>query len=128
MANVNLILPPSARNTRSARSFKRFIGQHGKASNLDEATGEFFLFEGDQATIDAQLITYTADQVNIDTDYDDVVNDERKDRDKDAFDEKNDLTALIKEMVEQLNELRALHALPPLNFGTVNADIRNRIE
>lgn len=81
-----------------------------------------------QPVLNAALITYAADQANIDTDFADKMNDERKDADKDKFDEKNDLTALIKEMVDQLNELRALHALPPLNFGIVNSSIRNRID
>jgi len=81
-----------------------------------------------QSAIDTALVNYAANQSDIDDDFADKRADEKKDRDKDAFDEKNDLTALIKEMVEQLNVLRALHALPPLNFGTVNADIRNKIE
>jgi len=81
-----------------------------------------------QSALDTALTNYAADQANIDNDFADKRADEAKDRAQGVFDEKSDLTALIKEMVDQLNELRALHGLPALNFGTVNADIRNRIE
>jgi len=124
---VTVTLPPSARNTHSWLSFVNFIGQRNKASNFDPTTGELILFEGDQATIDAQLVTYTGDQANVDNDFQDILDDEEIDRQKDAFDDASETTAVIKEMVEQLNELRALHSLPALNFGQVNADIRNRI-
>ena len=93
-----------------------------------QETSELEVADVTQPALDAALITYVADQANIDTNFADKMNDERKDKDKDKFDEKNDLTALIKEMVDQLNELRALHALPPLNFGIVNSSIRNRID
>lgn len=120
-------LPPSARNDRSWQSFVNFIGLRGKASSFDRATGELILFDGDQATIDAQLVTYAGDQTNIDNDFDDVLADLVTDRDKDEFDDDSILTAVIKEMVEQLNDIRGPAGLPLLNFGTVNADIRNRI-
>lgn len=93
----------------------------------DDTTLEIVIPSVDQATLDTLLIDYHADQANIDQDFADKRADEAKDRDKDSFDDKSDLTALIKEMVLQLNELRALHSLPPLIFGQVNADIRNRI-
>lgn len=127
MATVTVTLPPSARNRHSWRSFVNFIGQRGKASSLDQATGELTLFEGDQATIDAQLVTYVADQTNIDDDFQDVLDDEAKDSAKSEFDDDSILTALIKEMVDQLNDIRAQTGQPALNFGQVNADIRNRI-
>ena len=94
---------------------------------MDQATGELTLFEGDQATIDAQLVTYVADQTNIDDDFQDVLDDEAKDSAKSEFDDDSILTALIKEMVDQLNDIRAQTGQPALNFGQVNADIRNRI-
>ena len=80
-----------------------------------------------QPVLDAALVTYVADQATVDADFADKVADEKKDREKNEFDDKSDLTALIKIMVDELNTLRALHALPDLNFGTINADIRNRI-
>lgn len=106
-------------------AFNDHVGQHGKGYFFQGL--EIEIPQLTQAVLDAALITYTADVTNINDDFADKIADEIKDRDKDAFDDKTDLTALIKEMVDQLNELRALHALPALNFGVVNADIRNRI-
>lgn len=127
MATVTVTLPPSARNDRSWQSFAHFIGQRGRASSLDRTTGELIFFHGDQATIDAQLVTYAADQTNIDNDFDDVAADEVKDREKDEFDDDSIVTAIIKEMVDQLNDIRGNAGMPLLNFGTVNSNIRNRI-
>jgi len=104
-----------------------FAGNEGLMTSWDETTLELEMPAIDQATADQALIDYIADQANIDADFVDKRADQAKDRAKDEFDEKDDLTALIKVMVEELNVLRALHALPDLNFGQVNAAIRSRI-
>ena len=80
-----------------------------------------------QAALDTAFADYVANQVDRDNDFAEKLADEKKDREKDEFDDKSDLTALIKEMVLQLNVLRTLHGLPDLDFGPINADIRNRI-
>ena len=107
-------------------AFNDFVGNRNKLFNFDEITMEY---ESDvaQGVLDAALINYVADQATIDSDFADDEKDRRDDEEKDRFDEKDDLTALIKVMVEELNVLRALHALPDLNFGTVNAAVRSRI-
>lgn len=89
---------------------------------------QFEVEDVSQTALDAALVDYIADQAAIDADFADKVADEAKDKRKNEFDDKSDLTALIKEMVDQLNELRALHSLTPLVFGQVNSDIRNRID
>ena len=104
-----------------------FAGNEGLMTSWDETTLELEMPAIDQATADQALIDYIADQANIDADFVDKRADQAKDRAKDEFDEKDDLTALIKVMVDELNVLRALHALPDLNFGQVNAAIRSRI-
>jgi len=106
-------------------AYNHLAGNHNDLYYFDENT--FEIPKVAQAAMDAALITYAADQANIDNDFADIVADEITDRDKDAYDDKSEITALIKEMVDQLNELRALHSLPALNFGQVNAGIRNRI-
>lgn len=120
MSNVTL---PAGGNFPA---FNDFVGNRDKLYSFDESTLEY---ESDvnQATLDAALINYTADQATIDSDFADAEKDRRDDEEKDRFDNKDDLTALIKVMVEELNVLRALHAIPDLNFGTVNASIRSRI-
>ena len=95
--------------------------------NLSLVGDEFDVPDVTQPDLDAALITYVADQANIDSDFADKLADEKVDKEKDEFDDKSDLTALIKTMVDELNVLRALHALPDLNFGTVNASVRSRI-
>jgi len=107
-------------------AFDDFVGNRGAGFSFDEITMEYESGVA-QAALDAALINYVADQATIDADFADDEKDRRDDEEKDRFDEKDDLTALIKEMVDQLNVLRALHALPDLNFGTVNASIRSRI-
>lgn len=95
--------------------------------NLSIVDDELEVPDVTQAALDAAFADYVANQVDRDNDFGLKLADEKRDREKDEFDDKSDLTALIKEMVDQLNVLRALHALPALNFGPVNADIRNRI-
>ena len=113
--------------TQNEAAFADFVASN-KGYTFDSVSREIGISVVTQAVLSAALINYAADQANIDNDFANKRADEAKDRAKDAFDDKSDLTALIKEMVDQLNELRALHALPALNFGTVNSDIRNRIE
>ncbi len=107
-------------------AFVDHVGQHNKGYRFDGLDVE--IPQVDQATLDAALITYAADLTSINDDFADKLADEEKDRRKDLFDDNSHTTAHIKEMVILLNELRALHGLPDLNFGTVNASIRNRIE
>lgn len=107
-------------------AFNDHVGQHGKAYMFLALDVE--IPQVDQATLDAALVTYAADVATINADFADKLADEEKDRRKDHFDDNSHVTATIKEMVIQLNELRALHGLPDLNFGQVNASIRNRIE
>ena len=80
-----------------------------------------------QPVLDQALIDYAADQAAKDSDFQDHLEYVANDAAKDQFDDASDLTALIKTMVDELNVLRALHALPDLNFGTVNASVRSRI-
>lgn len=125
MSLRTVILPPGSRRN----AFNWFIGnEHG--FNQMEANSEFGVDEAviSQADIDQKAIDYAADLATVHQDYDDHLADVAKDQRKDRFDDNSHVTATIKEMVIQLNELRALHGLPDLNFGTVNASIRNRIE
>lgn len=80
-----------------------------------------------QPALDAAFADYSANQATRDADFQDILNDEQIDRDKDEFDDDSIVTAIIKEMVDQLNDIRAQTGQPALNFGTVNANIRNRI-
>jgi hypothetical protein len=98
-----------------------------KGYTFDSVSRELGIVVVTQAVLDQALIDYVADQVDKDKDYQDFLDDVASDAAKDQFDNASELTALIKVLVEELNTLRALHALPDLNFGTVNASIRSRI-
>lgn len=126
MANATVTLPPSARNRRSWRSFKRHAGFTG-GSTFDEATGEL-IFEGaDQATVDASLVTYVADQANIDNDLD--ADDAAVSTGAliQRYDNDPVLIAIADVFREELNVLRALHALPDIQQGQMNGKVHNKI-
>ena len=120
-------LPPSALNHRSWRSFVKFIGQQGKASSFDDATGELILYEGDQAVIDAQLVTYTADQTNIDNDLD--TSDQAADVAKDILRYQNDvvINAVVEVYRVELNILRVAAGLPARSEGFIDGQITAEI-
>lgn len=110
-------------------SFARHVGARDLMVLFDPTTLECELPDIDQATMDAGLITYAADQANLDSELVDEVEEQGKEFRRNEFDEKQDLTALIKIMVDELNAVRAASVppLPNLNFGLVNAAIRQRI-
>ncbi len=112
--------------TQNEGALAHFIAPN-KGYTFDAPARELGISVVTQAVLDQALIDYAADQVDKDNDFQDHLEDVAKDAAKDQFDNASDLTALIKELVEQLNVLRALHALPDLNFGTVNASVRSKI-
>ena len=125
MSLRTVILPAGGR----LNAFNWFIG-NDKGTAQVEANNEFGVDENfiSQADLDQKRSDYAAYIATVHQDYGDFLADEAKDRRKDRFDDNSHTTAHIKEMVILLNELRALHGLPDLNFGQVNASIRNRID
>ncbi len=110
-------------------AYARHAGAMDLMINFDPATLEIELPDIDQTTMDAALITYVADQTNLDSELVDALADQEIEFEQNLFDEKKDLTALIKVLVDELNAVRAASVppLPNLNFGLVNAAIRQRI-
>jgi hypothetical protein len=108
-------------------SFARHVGAMDQMIVFDPGTLEVELPDIDQPAMDAGLITYAADQANLDNDFADDLEDQVAEFGRNLFDEKIDLTALIKVMVDELNAVRTVNGLPDLNFGLVNAAIRQRI-
>lgn len=121
MAKVTLL------GSHNFHSYARHVGAMDLMIHFDPTTLEITLPDIDQATMDAGLITYAADQANLDSDFADALEDQINEFGQNLFDEKKDLTALIKVLVDELNVLRATQSLPDLNFGLVNAAIRQRI-
>jgi hypothetical protein len=110
-------------------SYARHVGAMDLMIYFNEDTLEIELPDIDQATMDAGLITYAADQANLDSEFADALEDQEGEFVQNEFDDKKDLTALIKVLVDELNAVRAASVppLPNLNFGLVNAAIRQRI-
>jgi hypothetical protein len=110
-------------------AFNDHIGNFGNAFSFDDATGDYEPVDPtiDQATLDAALITYAADVAGINAAWADKLTDFNDDVMKTEFDSNAGLTAVIKEMVDELNAIRQNAGLPDLNFGVVNAAIRQRI-
>lgn len=110
-------------------AFARHVGAMDLMINFDPNTLEIELPDIDQVTMDAGLITYVADQANLDSELVDALEDQDVEFTQNLFDDKKDLTALIKVLVDELNAVRAASVppLPNLNFGLVNAAIRQRI-
>jgi len=95
--------------------------------NWDETTLEVEIDGLDQAIMDAGLVTYAADQANLDSILTDYMDDQAAEFKRNEYENQGELTALIKEMVDELNAVRQNAGLPDLNFGLVNAAIRQRI-
>lgn len=109
------------------QSFARHVGAMDMMIHFDPTTLEVTLPDIDQAVMDAGLVTYAADQANLDSEFVDALEDQEAEFSQNLFDEKKDLTAIIKVMVDELNAVRTANGLPDLNFGQVNAAIRQRI-
>jgi hypothetical protein len=99
----------------------------GKNVLFRQETLELQVEDVTQPALDAALVDYAANQATRDADFQDILDDIANDLAKDEFDDDSIVTAIIKEMVDQLNDIRAQTGQPALNFGQVNADIRNRI-
>lgn len=114
--------------TQNEGALAHFIAPN-KGYGFDPATRELEISVVTQAVLDQALINYAADQAAKDSDFQDYVEDLASDAAKDSFDEKSDITALIKVLVDELNAVRAASVppLPNLNFGQVNAAVRQRI-
>jgi len=108
-------------------AYNHSLGRTGFSYYFDEATLEIEIPEVDQATMDAGLVAYTANQAADDAAYGQFVADAKADRERGEFDDDEIATAIIKEMVDQLNDIRAQTGQAALNFGLVNAAIRQRI-
>ncbi len=82
----------------------------------------------DQATLDTAFAGYVADQTNIDAATAATKETASRDSDKDLYDNKRLWRAVAELMVDELNVLRALHALPDRTVAQANAAIRNKID
>lgn len=112
--------------TQNDGALAHFVAPN-QGHGFDPVSRELEISVVTQAVLDQALIDYAADQATKDQDFQDHIEDVANDAAKDVFDDASELTAVIKEMVDQLNDIRTNAGMPLLNFGTVNAAIRQRI-
>ncbi len=127
MSLRKVILPAGGRR----EAFNHFIGNAPFGySELEPANNEFGVPESfiDQATLDQKALDYAADIPAADAAADqaaeDFLDEEERQR---SVDNNPGLTALIKVMVDELNVIRANAGLPNVNFGQVNAAVRQEV-
>jgi len=124
MASVTL--PPGA----NAGAFNNFAGHQDHGFYYDEATRlyEIPIPPGNQAQLNGKLTAYTNGQAAIDAAF--AVDEDTKDktRKKDLYDNDAVSQAVVAWATDEINTLRALHALPDLQPAAVDAAVKNKID
>jgi hypothetical protein len=109
-------------------AFNDLVGNANKLWSFDDATMEY---DSDvaQATLDAALINYTANQAAIDAAFVQAETDAETLRVQDTFDgsELRILRAFAELLIDELNELRALHSLPLRTMTQLRTALRNKV-
>jgi len=107
----------------------RALADHA-GSNLQELSlteDQFEVPDVTQPALDAALITYVADQANIDAAFAQVEVNEVLDVERDKLDNEKILKAFAELVMDELNILRAIEGLPPRTFDQLRTAIRNKV-
>jgi hypothetical protein len=91
-------------------------------------TSELEVEAASQATLDTAFANYVADQTNIDAATAAAKATADKEQAKKDFDARRVLIAFARLLITELNELRALHSLPPRTFAQLRNALRNEID
>ncbi len=110
-------------------AFNNHLGQHGKDWSFFESVNEFETQHASQAAMDASLITYAADQANIDATLVQLELDEETQRVKDTFDDKERrlLRAFAEVIKDEINILRGQHGLADRTLAQLRTAIKNKV-
>jgi hypothetical protein len=124
MAEVTL--PPGA----NLEAFNNFANNQDKIHYFDPATRLYQIPvpPGNQGQLDGQLVAYTAGQAGIDQAFADFEKGRKDTVKKNKFDANAELQAVVAWVTDEINTLRALHALPDLQPAAVAAAIHNKID
>jgi len=80
-----------------------------------------------QAALDAALVDYTANQAARDAAFQVTVDAETVGSKQQEFNDDDVLRAAVDALREEINILRALHALPDISKGAMEGSVRNKI-
>ena len=110
-------------------AFNNHLGQHGKDWSFFESANDFETQHASQAAMNASLITYIADQANIDATLVQLELDEETQRVKDTFDDKERrlLRAFAEVVKDEINILRGQHGLADRTLAQLRTAIKNKV-
>lgn len=112
----------------NAIAFDHFVGDPGKMFYYDETTRLFQKTDGNQAQLNGKATAYAAGQAAIDQAFVDFDKGRNNQVNKGRFDLDANLQAVVSWATDEINTLRALHALPALTPAAVDAVIKNKID
>ncbi len=121
MATVTL-LP-----TDNRRAFANFAAAN-KLFTFDPVTLEMVIPSVNQPALDGKLTAYHAGQAGIDTAFAAQQKTAQDDVKKTRFDDDPISQAVVAWATDEINTLRALHALPNLTPAQVDAAVKNKID
>lgn len=113
--------------THNFHAFNDHAGNADRAFFFDEGTREIEIPTITQPALDAALITYTADQANIDAAFVQSLVDRVLNQERDRLDNEKILKALAELLVDEFNVLRAIEGLPLRTFAQLRTAIRNKV-
>ncbi len=122
---ANAVVPGLA----NGRSFAAFIrGQLGLPFvSFQEATGELDVPSVTQPTLDSAITAYNADQANIDATFEAAEDAATTGEEQQRYNNDRVDIAIVDALREELNVLRALHALPDIPQGQMDGNVRAKI-
>jgi len=111
-------------------AFNNFAGNQDKIFYYDEVTRlyEIPIPPGNQAQLNGKATAYAAGQAAIDLAFADFEKGRANQGKKNQLDADANLQAVVAWATDEINTLRALHALPDLQPAAVDAAIKNKID
>lgn len=124
MAKVVVAFP----QTQDWRKIAELAGGNPSLIMFEPATNELEVADVTQAALDTALASYTADQANIDAATQAAKDTVSRDAEKDVYDIKRVLRAMVELMIEEFNILRTIEGLPDRTVAQARSAILNKID
>lgn len=108
-------------------AFNDFTGNAGKFFGFDEVTREYEALDIPQPALDALLVNYSADVANINAAFLQAEAATTTGEEQQRYNDDRVDIAIVDALREELNVLRALHALPDIPQGQMDGKVRAKI-